>query len=34
MSIKAVLLDLGDTLVGFDRFDYDACLRASQKPFA
>ena len=27
MRIKAVLLDLGDTLVGFDQFDYDACLR-------
>jgi len=31
MSIKAVLLDLGDTLVGFDRFDYDACLRELHK---
>ena len=27
MRIKAVLLDFGDTLVGFDQFDYDACLR-------
>ncbi|MFQ6065161.1 MAG: HAD family hydrolase [Candidatus Bathyarchaeia archaeon] len=27
MRIKAVLLDFGDTLVGFERFDYDACLR-------
>lgn len=27
MHIKAVLLDFGDTLVGFDQFDYDACLR-------
>ncbi len=27
MRIKAVLLDFGDTLVGFERFDYDTCLR-------
>ncbi|MFQ5758370.1 MAG: HAD family hydrolase [Candidatus Bathyarchaeia archaeon] len=27
MRIKAVLIDFGDTLVGFERFDYDACLR-------
>jgi len=27
MRIKAVLLDLGDTLVSFEGFDYDACLR-------
>jgi putative hydrolase of the HAD superfamily len=27
MHIKAVLLDFGDTLVGFGRFDYDVCLK-------
>ena len=27
MRIKAVLLDFGDTLVEFERFDYDACLK-------
>jgi len=31
MRIKAVLLDFGDTLVEFDRFDYDACLRGLQE---